>query len=446
MDNIRRRIENILNSNSNEIEVVDKLRKELENYDKETYTYNNEGILTEEIQSSESKDILEEVEISDIENLSNQDISSLDRTDMLIEETQSSEGKVILEEFESLDIEILKNEEMLSLDTENILTEEHQSSECKDMVEEPEPSDNEILINEEIPSSYRESILDEEELSSEDKESMVNVNNGSGIELFKKQIEEDKENHRRAIEKFEEWKIRIKNICSKSEETFNKVNDIVENFIHKINFTLEEVSDEEKKIIQNRIKGINMINKMSKNAMSNDLKKLSEMHDKSLEEINIITDVSIANEEDISYIINDNYNVITNIENEISKLIRKIFDFIEGSLLPIVDGIESGKNFVENSNKEILEQDILPVYVELKSCFEDLLISCNIKKIEIKKGDVIDFTYTEILEVQEVNDENLDETVESIIRDGYEYLEDIYSVGRNYLIRQVQIVANKYKE
>lgn len=52
---------------------------------------------------------------------------------------------------------------------------------------------------------------------------------------------------------------------------------LVEKFNKEILIKLEELNDEDKKFVENRIKGINMINKMSKNVISNRINKLLEM-------------------------------------------------------------------------------------------------------------------------------------------------------------------------
>ena len=91
----------------------------------------------------------------------------------------------------------------------------------------------------------------------------------------------------------------------------------------------------------------------------------------------------------------------------------------------------------------MIKKEILPQYIELRKIFDEFLNICGISRIDIKVKDDVDFSFVEVLDIEETNDMSLDEKVESVIRNGYEYKEDIYGIGHNHVLRQAQIVAFK---
>lgn len=256
-------------------------------------------------------------------------------------------------------------------------------------------------------------------------------------------LEEDDLIYERNLLTYKDWILKGKELVLKSMKTFDNINSIVQKFNEEILKRLEVLDDEDKKLIENRVKGINMINKMSKNAINNGLRRLSDKKEVDFSNINIINEFDNKNEEEMRLILNQNYSNISHVESEKLNSISKYFNFIEGSLLPIIDGIESGISFVNSSTNQVIANEILPTYMELKKCFEELLVSININKIKIEIKSKIDFSYIQVLDIQETEEGNLDETIESVVRNGYEYLEDIYGIGHNHIIRQAEIVAYK---
>lgn len=368
----------------------------------------------------------------------------------LKEEKVSSDEVLINEEEVKREEELkgdgkLENEEIVN-NKEDQNKEDSNNEEvlCGDKVEQ------DILnCEEEKKSEIDNKIKDveaEDEIESAIDESKEKVINEQLIEdniKNKYKIEEDEVTYERNLVTYKDWFVKGKELVLKSKKTFDNINFIVEKFNEEIPKKIEELNAEDKRLIENRVKGINMINKMSKNSINNGLTRLSDKEEADFSNIKIVKEFDNKNEDELRLILNQNYSNISHVESEKLNLINKYFNFIEGSLLPIIDGVESGISFVKISNNEIIENEILPIYMELKKSFDELLSSININKIELELKTKIDFAYTEVLDIQETEDNNLDETIESVVRNGYEYSKDIYGIGHNHIIRQAQIVAYK---
>lgn len=373
------------------------------------------------------------------ENVSSDEVS-LNSEKLENEKNNSNEALVNNKEDENK--EYFNNEEVLCNDKveQEILNCEVSKSEDEGKCEIEK---NELEIKNELKDVEAEDEI--ESAINESKEKVINeqLNEDNLIDKYKYQIEEDILVYERNLLTYKDWVLKGKELVLKSMKTFDNINFIIEKFNEEISKKLEVLNDEDKKLIENRVKGINMINKMSKNSINNGLNKLSDKEEVDFSNIKIVNEFDNKNEDEIRLILNQNYSNISHVESEKLNLISKYFNYIEGNLLPIIDGVESGISFVKSSTNEIIENEILPIYMELKKSFHELLASININKIELKLKTKIDFTYTEVLDIQETEEDNLDETIESIVRNGYEYCKDIYGVGHNHIIRQAQIVAYK---
>lgn len=369
-------------------------------------------------------------------------------TEVLKEEKVSSDEALINGE------EVKREEELKGdgkLENEEIVNNKEDSNNgevlCEDKVEQEilnceEEKKSEIEKNElEIENEIKD-VKAEDEIESAIDESKEQVINEQLIE-DKYKIEEDDVTYERNLVTYKDWFVKGKELVLKSKKTFDSINFIVETFNEQIAKKIEELNAEDKRLIENRVKGINMINKMSKNSINNGLSRLSDTEEADFSNIKIIKEFDNKNEDELRLILNQNYSNIVHVESEKLNLINKYFNFIEGSLLPIIDGVESGISFVKSSKNEIIENEILPIYMELKKSFDELLDSININKVELELKTKIDFAYTEVLDIQETEDNNLDETIESVVRNGYEYSKDIYGIGHNHIIRGAQIVAYK---
>lgn len=335
-----------------------------------------------------------------------------------------------------------QNEEEQSKNTESCNNEEVKFE--YDRKKQISKNEDEVTMEDKEESAKDIKIIEEvEAVTNEEKVNDENVESKDDLHKYKYQIEEDIIAYERNVVSYKEWDVNRKELVLISKKTFDKVNSIIEKFNEEISKKLVKLSDEDKKLIENRIKGINMINKMSKNVLNNGMSKLSEKEILDFSNIGISNDINNKEENEIRIILNENYSIITYVESQKSNLINIYFNFVEGNLLPIIDGIESGISFVKSSIKEIIKSEVLPIYMQLKMCFEQLLLSINVIKIEINLKTKIDFSYCEVLDIEETEDEYLDETIESVVRNGYEYSKDIYGVGHNHIIRQAQIVVYK---
>lgn len=362
------------------------------------------------------------------------------------EESCECEEKVYLDKKEevSIDNQIEKNDDKFTAEN-NQETQFEDKKEQSILNNEVLEDNNKIDLEEKDESKTKEDIEiiiddDKEKVKEEELNSKYNLND------YKDQIEKDIIVYERNLLNYKQWALDGKELVLNSKKTFNKIELLVEKFNKEISIKLEELNDEDKKLVENRIKGINMINKMSKNAINNRTNKLLEMINQDFNNMSIISDINNKDEDEVRSILNENYSNIAYIESKKSNLIDTYFSFIEGNLFPILDGVESGISFVKNSTKEIIQNKILPVYIELKKYFDELLVSINVKKMEVELKTKIDFSCIEVLDIEDTEDENLDETIESVIRSGYEYLKDVYRVGHNHVLRQAQIVAYKYKK
>lgn len=361
------------------------------------------------------------------------------------EESCECEEKVYLDKKEevSIDNQIEKNDD-------EFIAENNQEAQFEDKKKQSILNNEVLENNNKIDLEEKDEFKTKEdiEIIDDDKENVKKeeLNSKYYLNDYKDQIEKDIIVYERNLLNYKQWALDGKELVLNSKKTFNKIELLVEKFNKEISITLEELNDEDKKLIENRIKGINMINKMSKNAINNRTNKLLEMINQEFNNMSIISDINDKDEDEVRSILNENYSNIAYIESKKSNLIDTYFSFIEGNLFPILDGVESGISFVKNSTKEIIQNEILPVYIELKKYFDELLFSINVSKMEVQLKTKIDFSCIEVLDIEDTEDENLDETIESVIRSGYEYLKDVYGVGHNHVLRQAQIVAYKYKK
>lgn len=257
-------------------------------------------------------------------------------------------------------------------------------------------------------------------------------------------LEEDCILYGRAKINYVEWHQRHKEIALE----FKKLLLEVEAYLEIINKDLEEkkIEEQDKKIFDNRVKGINMIGRMIRNVMKlieEKITKINIIEFEPIKSINYIEDTSIC---EIEEILNHNYNIISNINKEKDYLIKEYFKLIEINILPISDGIYSGITFIGNSKNESINNIILPIYESLEKSVREFLSRIKVKNIKVKKYDSLNFNFHEVIDIEITNELVYDEKIESIVREGYEYLEDIYNTGINHSIREAQVVAYKFKE
>lgn len=233
---------------------------------------------------------------------------------------------------------------------------------------------------------------------------------------------EDIETKEEKEAKIKEWIYKLKSNIAKSEEYFNKVDEIIDKFNE--NLFIEELDEKEKKLLLNRSKSLSLIKKMNKNAIDESL-------------INILKneDIKLNNEEiyDIKYL-----------EKKKEEYSKNCFDFLMFYLIPIIDGIEAGISFIESSNECILIKKTLDIYKEIETLYMELLTYFGIKKVKVRKKETVNFDFMDIIDIEETNDIDLDMKIESIVESGYGYFEgeDLSQLVR--VIRRLRVIVYKY--
>ena len=133
---------------------------------------------------------------------------------------------------------------------------------------------------------------------------------------------------------------------------------------------------------------------------------------------------------------------------ELANKQRKILlNLIEKQVLPIIDGIVDGKNHTEELEKEKTEKKnefekniafLLYVYNKLDRMLLENLEQVGVSRMNIEIGVPIDYERHEPFDVEK-NSSLPNETVASIIRDGYEYCES--DVAITSVLRPAQIIV-----
>lgn len=223
------------------------------------------------------------------------------------------------------------------------------------------------------------------------------------------------------------------------------ISHIIEEFNVSIEHKIDMLEEKDKELLTNRIKGINMINKMCRNMLNMGLNKIKNIEEKSYDKLCTIEDFQNLTEEQITNIFNSNYNIITSIRNEKDSIVRAYFKFINSQLLSIIDGVDSGIQYLNTNNITALKYIISDIYGDMDRVLKKLLENIKIREIKTDKSETINFNLHQAIDIEYTKIQEMDETVAEVIRKGYEYLEDIYSTGINYIVRQVQVIAYKFK-
>ena len=233
---------------------------------------------------------------------------------------------------------------------------------------------------------------------------------------------EDIETKEEKEAKIKEWIYKLKSNIAKSEEYFNKADEIIDKFNE--NLFIEELDEKEKKLLLNRNKSLSLIKKMNKNAIDESL-------------------INILKNEDIKLNKKEIYD-IKYIKKKKEEYSKNCFDFLMFYLIPIIDGIEAGISFIESSNECILIKKTLDIYIEIETLYMELLTYFGIKKVKVRKKETVNFDFMDIIDIEETNDIDLDMKIESIVESGYGYFEgeDLSQLVR--VIRRPRVIVYKY--
>ncbi|BAH07110.1 hypothetical protein [Clostridium kluyveri] len=265
------------------------------------------------------------------------------------------------------------------------------------------------------------------------------------IKKYKEQLQSDDIAYEKSLLEYKTWIVRNKELVVYLEKNCMDISRIIEEFNASIEHKIDMLEEKDKELLTNRIKGINMINKMCRNMLNMGLNKMKNIQEKSYDKLFFIEDFQNLTEEQITNIFNSNYNIITSIRNEKDSIVRSYFKFINSQLLPIIDGVDSGIQYLNTNNITALKYIISDIYENMDKVLKELLENIKIREIKTNKSETINFNLHQAIDIEYTRIQEMDETVAEVIRKGYEYLEDIYSTGINYIVRQVQVIAYKFK-
>ncbi|MFL0198361.1 hypothetical protein ACJDU8_22755 [Clostridium sp. WILCCON 0269] len=265
------------------------------------------------------------------------------------------------------------------------------------------------------------------------------------IKIYKEQLQNDDIAYEKSLLEYKTWIVKNKELIIYLEKNCMDISSIIEEFNVSIEHKIDILEGEDKELLKNRLKGINMINKMCKNMLNMGLNKVKNIEEKTYDKLCIIEDFQKLTKEQITNVFNLNYNIITSIRNEKDSIVRAYFKFINSQLLPIIDGVDSGIQYLNTNNVTALKYIISDIYGDMDKVLKELLENIKIREIKTSKAENINFNLHQAIDIEHTQKEELDETVAEVIRKGYEYLEDIYNTGSNYIIRQVQVIAYKFK-
>lgn len=265
------------------------------------------------------------------------------------------------------------------------------------------------------------------------------------IKKCKEQLQNDDITYEKSLLEYKTWLLRNKELVLFVEKNCIDISCIIEKFNSNIEYKMDMLEEKDKELLKNRIKGINMINKMCQNMLNMGLNKIRNIQEKSYPKLYTIEDLENIQEEQVINIFNSNYNIITSIRNEKDSVVRSYFKFINSQLLPILDGVDSGIQYLNTNNVTVLKNIIWDIYEDMDKVLKNLLGNIKIREIRTDKNESINFNLHQAIDIEYTQSQEMDETVAEVIRKGYEYLEDIYNTGINYVIRQVQVIAYKFK-
>jgi len=265
------------------------------------------------------------------------------------------------------------------------------------------------------------------------------------IKKYKEQLQSDYIAYEKSLLEYRTWILRNKELVLYVERNCSDIAHIIEKFNSNIEHKMDMLEEKDKELLKNRVKGINMINKMCENMLNTGLNKIKNIEEKSYDKLCTIEDFENVEEEQVINIFNSNYNIITSIKNEKDSIVRAYFKFINSQLLPILDGVDSGIQYLNANNITALKYIIWDIYQDMDKELKKLLENIKIREINTNKSESINFNLHQAIDIEYTNVQEMDETVAEVIRKGYEYLEDIYNTGINYIVRQVQVIAYKFK-
>ncbi|QTA93694.1 nucleotide exchange factor GrpE [Desulfonema magnum] len=253
------------------------------------------------------------------------------------------------------------------------------------------------------------------------------------------QLTEDKERIDISLKAAQYWKVQGKKLRAGIETVNTSAKDIVDGS-QKL---LETLSDELKNELRNNQEGLNIIARMLNrlvetdtrlNALAEDimfeenLKELDEEEWKTTLEGETIKSSALKKiNKKLNVVGMENYRIVSNL-NEIAENRKKgVLDFLTRQVLPILDGINDGKNHLIKRIAELKEkytenigeiENWFKTYADLQDVLTELLERLGVRRMDIAPGATIDFERHEPFGV-ESDPEMENEQIREISRDGY---------------------------
>ena len=284
------------------------------------------------------------------------------------------------------------------------------------------------------------------------------------IAQAKAEEQENFKDDEKSIEPFlknaEFWFERGKRLNLMIKEAAESTDEVIENS----NKILESLPAEIKEELGSSQQGLNIIGRMLQRLVNQD-DRLESL----VEEVEIADNLKELEEDEwmkllegekneksaqkkinknLDIIRRSNYKLVSKAGDLADKRQKKWLDFVGKQVLPILDGINDGKNHTSILIDELMEKyqesesnlsEWFDTYSKLSSAFLSMLNDLDVYRMDVEPGMMIDFERHEpsSVEADPVMD---NEQIKEISRDGYEYVDHN---GNRQTLRVVRVVVVK---
>lgn len=261
------------------------------------------------------------------------------------------------------------------------------------------------------------------------------------------EVERDQEELKRHIAERKRWDENAASFCS----AMNKVVDSANIFLESEVFpNLTTSISEDIKLIQGRIEGIKLVQKMILLLPQKAEEVVIDRNQTSQSDFCSSRYLEDSIEGLLKNVSHHNYGLVTEMRQVADRCRNLFFSFLNKHYFVILDALEDGKrsltefesSFSNIPNYSDFMQNFLNIYDELIDRMEACLKEFNISPIAAVRGAEVDYYIHEPFDVQ--SDQELQTgQVYDLIHKGYEFLEKLYG-DRNYVIRRakVRVVKN----
>jgi molecular chaperone GrpE (heat shock protein) len=243
---------------------------------------------------------------------------------------------------------------------------------------------------------------------------------------------------------YREWILRSKLLNFETKKCSEKICYEINKFSEITKVLLEGKLDEKiENFLDGRIKGIKLIEKMMNNVVKNNLRDFEQLSEE-IAPLNNFEELKDVELDVIQKTENQNYNIITSLRAKKDSLVRNYFKFVTSDILNIVDGVQSGTQFLKQK-KEIVQvlKPVADIYTSLERTFTEYFCSIDIQKIKVCFEDKFDINIHEAFDLEETDKVELNEKIFEVIRDGFIYSEPLFEMDSNYVVRSAQVIVYK---